>query len=284
MWFDLFAYMFAQSNTQVLLRSAGIYTTEPGDYLEMVDPTQSLVLREESSPESMYRPPETIALPAGEVGGALSLEYDRNGDGTIWRGEAVYCFVSRNAAFDLVGKRIRVRTILVGEADVIAPIPGVGSSGFVFIDQSDARHRLLTTIVDHYNVAVDGLATANTPSEWYEHEVTLADVTPESVNQEFVGIGSIGLDADADPPQFIRCIYEWQVWIEESESVPPWWMCPVPAPVEPCPIRTSDFVPFDEYDADFKFPQNSSRVPAKNPRPIDCITCRPNIIDSDESA
>lgn len=283
MWFDLFTYMFAQPNTQVLLRSAATYTTEPGDYLEMVDPTESLVLREESSPESMYRPPETIALPAGEVGGALSVEYDRNGDGTIWRGESFYFFINRNSAFDLVGKRVRVRTILVGEPDTNAPIPGVGSSGFIFIDQADARHRINTSIVNHSTEAVDGLAASNTPSPWYEHEVTLADITPESVNQEFVGLGSIGLDADADPPLFIRCLYEWQVWIEESESVPPWWMCPVREPVEPCPVRPTTFTTFAEYDSDFKFPLSSSRVPAENPRPTDCISCRPNVVDSDES-
>ena len=62
----------------------------------------------------------------------------------------------------------------------------------------------------------------------------------------------------------------------------PWWLCVRPDPPEPCPVRVNpveEFVPFSDYDADFKFPLASSRVPLKLPKPEDCIACRPTLVD-----
>lgn len=274
MWVDLFTYMFAQQNTQVLLRSVESSSYDVGDYIPLDDPDELIVLRETSYPIGEYRPPNDIDQ---GIGGVLSIEYDRAGDGYLYNAEAVFAFISANNAFNLVGRRIRVRAIPDGPTPGVAPIEGIGSSGFVFVNQSGTGHELFATIVNHSLEGTGGTATINQPLPWHEHEVTIEDITPESVNQEFVGIGSIGTAPDVDPPLFARTAYEWQIWVDDTR--PPWWMCPVPTPVEPCPIRTTDFVPFDQYDVDFKFPQSSSRVPAKNPRPTDCITCRPNIID-----
>ncbi len=70
---------------------------------------------------------------------------------------------------------------------------------------------------------------------------------------------------------------------EEEPTVEPWWMCsPKADPVE-CPVRPTGFVPFADYDEDFKFPLSSSRKPAPNPRLTNCIACRPNLIDPDGS-
>lgn len=57
----------------------------------------------------------------------------------------------------------------------------------------------------------------------------------------------------------------------------PWWLCVPKAPVEPCPVRPAGFIPFGEYDQDFKYPLASSRVPAKSKRPTDCIACAPSL-------
>jgi hypothetical protein len=43
----------------------------------------------------------------------------------------------------------------------------------------------------------------------------------------------------------------------------PWWYCPPKSPPEECPTRPVGFVPFSEYDADFKYPLGSSRSPNK---------------------
>lgn len=58
-------------------------------------------------------------------------------------------------------------------------------------------------------------------------------------------------------------------------TVAPWWLCPPKEPVEPCPVRPTGFVPFDQYDADFKYPLASSRVPSKVVLAEDCISCSP---------
>lgn len=60
----------------------------------------------------------------------------------------------------------------------------------------------------------------------------------------------------------------------------PWWYCTPKLPAEPCSERPEGFVPFSEYDADFKFPLASSRVPSKVKRPDDCFTCSPTLIEA----
>lgn len=63
----------------------------------------------------------------------------------------------------------------------------------------------------------------------------------------------------------------------------PWWLCVRPDPPEPCPVRTNpaeEFVPYDDYDADFKFPLASSRKPMKIVRPQGCVACGPNLTDA----
>lgn len=65
------------------------------------------------------------------------------------------------------------------------------------------------------------------------------------------------------------------------DRVLPWWYClPKVAPA-PCPIRPTTFVPFKDYDPDFKYPLASSRVPRKNPlAPVgeECATCSPELV------
>lgn len=63
----------------------------------------------------------------------------------------------------------------------------------------------------------------------------------------------------------------------------PWWLCVRPDPPEPCPVRTNpaeEFVHFEDYDADFKFPLASSRKPMKIVRPQGCVACGPNLTDA----
>lgn len=62
----------------------------------------------------------------------------------------------------------------------------------------------------------------------------------------------------------------------------PWWLCTPRDPPEPCPVRVNpveEFVGFNDYDANFKFPLASSRKPMKIERPDDCIACRPTLVD-----
>lgn len=71
---------------------------------------------------------------------------------------------------------------------------------------------------------------------------------------------------------------------EVSVSIP-WWACVRPDPPEPCPVRANpaeEFVPFWDYDADFKFPLASSRKPMKIERPHGCVACGPNLTDADD--
>ena len=60
----------------------------------------------------------------------------------------------------------------------------------------------------------------------------------------------------------------------------PWWLCVRPDPPEPCPVRPTEFVPFDQYDADFKYPLASSRVPLKITKPEGCVVCAPTLVDA----
>lgn len=76
------------------------------------------------------------------------------------------------------------------------------------------------------------------------------------------------------------------VWVDGPDPPTPgsrpWWLCVRPDPPEPCPVRINpaeEFVDFENYDADFKFPLASSRKPMKIERPIDCIVCAPTLID-----
>lgn len=69
------------------------------------------------------------------------------------------------------------------------------------------------------------------------------------------------------PQEVVRCL--------------PWWLCSPKTPKPPCPERPTEFVPFSDYDQDFKYPLASSRVPLKIERPDDCIVCRPNLIDEE---
>lgn len=60
----------------------------------------------------------------------------------------------------------------------------------------------------------------------------------------------------------------------------PWWLCKAPPPTEEVPVRPVGFVPFAEYDTEFKFPLKSSRVPGKIKRPEGCVACGPTLIDA----
>lgn len=77
--------------------------------------------------------------------------------------------------------------------------------------------------------------------------------------------------------------FNFEVWVDDpippdSDSTP-WWLCKPKDPVEPCPIRTTEFVEFANYDADFKYPLSSSRKPVFVIRPDGCIVCRPTLLD-----
>lgn len=66
-------------------------------------------------------------------------------------------------------------------------------------------------------------------------------------------------------------------------KVLPWWLCIATPPSEDPPIVRDDpsitFVPFAEYDADFRYPLASSRVASKIKNEVGCIVCGPNLID-----
>lgn len=70
-----------------------------------------------------------------------------------------------------------------------------------------------------------------------------------------------------------------------SISTAPWWYC---APKEPvvCPVRPTEFVPFSEYDADFKYPLASSRVAKPVPKTAagECQPCSPTLIECSEES
>lgn len=63
-----------------------------------------------------------------------------------------------------------------------------------------------------------------------------------------------------------------------SPAIAPWWLCAPKEPLPPCPVRPTGFVPFDQYDADFKYPLASSRVPSKVVLAEDCISCSPGSV------
>ena len=64
--------------------------------------------------------------------------------------------------------------------------------------------------------------------------------------------------------------------------VPPWWLCLRPEePTEPPPVRpdpAAQFISLAQYDADFRYPLASSRVPSKIKRELGCIVCGPELI------
>lgn len=81
--------------------------------------------------------------------------------------------------------------------------------------------------------------------------------------------------------QFLIEIWEDDPPDPDPEPVLPWWLCVPKDPPEPCPVRPTGFVPFSEYDEDFKYPLASSRVPSQINRPDDCVVCAPTIIEGE---
>lgn len=59
---------------------------------------------------------------------------------------------------------------------------------------------------------------------------------------------------------------------------PPNWGCKPFVPLEPCPVRPTGFVPFSEYDNNFKYPLASSRKPAP-PKVLVRSVCVPTLIE-----
>jgi hypothetical protein len=68
--------------------------------------------------------------------------------------------------------------------------------------------------------------------------------------------------------------------------VPPWWLClAAEEPTDPPPVRIDpavEFVDLKNYDADFRYPLASSRVPSKINREAGCVACAPELINAVE--
>lgn len=101
--------------------------------------------------------------------------------------------------------------------------------------------------------------------------------------QDVIGVGALIRQSDSYIPEE-GWVMEWQVWVEEDEPPEPekklpWWMCVPLPPKPPCPVRPplTGFVPFDQYDADFKYPLKSSRVRAPLKVNPECIACGPDL-------
>ena len=96
-----------------------------------------------------------------------------------------------------------------------------------------------------------------------------------------VGVGFLAKHRDWwDQPNEAGWVTEWEVWVDE-EDVPPsppvkrTLFCPPRLPKPPCPVRPVGFIPFSEYDPDFKYPLKSSRIPSPIKINFDCIACGP---------
>lgn len=67
-------------------------------------------------------------------------------------------------------------------------------------------------------------------------------------------------------------------------TVPPWWLClAAEEPTDPPPVRIDpamEFVALKNYDADFRYPLASSRVPSKINREAGCVACAPELINA----
>lgn len=279
MWVDLFTYMFAQPNTTVQLRSSDITDTDLGAYITLGDPETTITLRQGTYPYSKYISAGAIPFSGLEdIGNVLSLEYQQ-GETQVWLPEAVYTYISTEDVFSLIDQKIRVRAIPVSSGDGNVDISSMGTIGFIYT-YTTGGHFLNQTIVNY------GLDTVplNTPLPWLEYTILSSDIV-DTPDGPFVGIGMFSPGDEFSSPGFELLAIEFQIWVEEAlpTTTLPWWMCPPKETIEPCPIRPTGFVPFDEYDVDFKFPLSSSRVPAKNPISTDCITCRPNLVDDSES-
>lgn len=95
-------------------------------------------------------------------------------------------------------------------------------------------------------------------------------------------IGQIQIIPVADPVEPSEPVEQPMITAKVSVLVTrklPWWMCLPKKPVTPCPVRPTGFVPFSEYDSEFKFPLASSRKPSRIKRDADCIACRPVVGD-----
>lgn len=129
-----------------------------------------------------------------------------------------------------------------------------------------------------------GLAVipANLDTSWNWVEVDFAGREGEvGPYQDVIGVGALIRQSDGYIPEE-GWVMEWQVWVEEDEPPEPekklpWWMCVPLPPKPPCPVRPplTGFVPFDQYDADFKYPLKSSRVRAALKSNPDCVACGP---------
>lgn len=60
----------------------------------------------------------------------------------------------------------------------------------------------------------------------------------------------------------------------------PWWYCIPEEPVTPCPVRSTTFVEFKDYDVNFKYPVASSRVPSSIQNSEECGGCSPTLLDA----
>lgn len=134
-------------------------------------------------------------------------------------------------------------------------------------------------------VIMDG--EANRSFEWTEVDFTgrESEIGPY---EDLIGIGMLTRQDPSWGYSNVEegWVMEWQVWVEGEDPEPepepeprklPWWLCAPPTPKPPCPVRPplTGFVPFSEYDADFKYPLKSSRVPSPIKKDDGCIACGP---------
>lgn len=118
-----------------------------------------------------------------------------------------------------------------------------------------------------------------------EQLIYVSDITEGSFEIDILAAGTPSITTSGSPTDLYPQVnaYDQIGWFditpttEPVEQQLPWWYCaPAEAPT-PCPVRPTTFVPFDEYDADFKYPLASSRVPSKIPVPEGCVTCSADI-------
>lgn len=118
------------------------------------------------------------------------------------------------------------------------------------------------------------------------HQEEIYSLASGHVNVELVEGQNYSINITTSGGMYFHSFYGFAALLVPVMPAPigclPWWLCVRPDPPEPCPVRVNpveEFVGFNDYDANFKFPLASSRKPMKIERPADCIVCAPTLLN-----